>query len=69
MNSEAAMVVAFDKHRGRTSRSENRLRSHTAKRPSQIGGLTALQQNDNNQEKANNDVQGCYQVNHCQLKV
>jgi hypothetical protein len=45
---------------GGTSRAEDRLRSHPAKCARQIGRLTALQQNDNNQKKANNDVQGCY---------
>ena len=42
--------------RGRTARTESRLRPHPAKSPGQIRRLTALQQNDDDQEKTHHYV-------------
>ncbi len=36
----------FRENRGGSARTENRLRSHSAKRSREIGGLAALEQND-----------------------
>ena len=54
MNSDRRDRGRLGKHRRRSARPENRLRSHAAERSRQVGRLAALQQHHDHQEQAHN---------------
>jgi len=55
--------------RGGSARPEDCLRTHTSEGSRQVGRFSALQQNHDDQKKANDDVQNRDEVQHCQLRV